>query len=63
MRDHFTSTRLATQDSEELSADDKVTMVTAMMDGLRIQSLLDPGRKTLHLMETLMKFLAPDGNG
>ena len=63
MRDHFTSTRLATQDSEELSADDKVTMVTAMMDGLRIQSLLDPGRKTLHLMETLMKFLAPDGDG
>ena len=46
MRDHFTSTRLATtQDSEELSADDKVTMVMAMMDGLRIQSLLDPGRK------------------
>jgi AcrR family transcriptional regulator len=60
MRDHFTSTRLATtQDSEELSADDKVTMVMAMIDGLRIQSLLDPDRKTLHLMETLMKFLAP----
>ena len=64
MRDHFSSTRLATaQDSEELSADDKVTMVMAMMDGLRIQSLLDPGRKTLHLMETLMKFLAPEEDG
>lgn len=63
MRGHFTSSRLATeQDSEELSADDKVTMVMAMMDGLRIQSLLDPERPTLHLMETLMKFLAPSEN-
>lgn len=59
MREHFTSKRLATtQDSEELSADDKVTMVLAMMDGLRIQALLDPNRETLHLMETLMRFIA-----
>jgi TetR/AcrR family transcriptional regulator, transcriptional repressor of aconitase len=62
MRQHFTSKRLATtQDTEELTAGDKVTMVLAMVDGLRIQSLLDPGRPTLHLMETLMRFIAtPD---
>ncbi|XAS69971.1 TetR/AcrR family transcriptional regulator [Micrococcaceae bacterium Sec5.1] len=58
MRDYFTSKRLATaQDSEELTADDKVTMVMAMIDGLRIQFLLDPHRKTLHLLETLMRFI------
>ncbi|VXB44407.1 TetR family transcriptional regulator [Arthrobacter sp. 9V] len=58
MRDHFTSKRLATsEDSEELSADDKVTMVMAMIDGLRIQFLLDPQRKTLHLLETLFRFI------
>lgn len=35
MRTHLSSGRLATtHDSEELSADDKVTMVMAMMDGL-----------------------------
>lgn len=59
MREHFTSTRLATtHDSQELSADDKVTMVLAMIDGLRIQSLLDPDRPTLHLMETFMRLIA-----
>lgn len=63
MREHFTSTRLATtQDSEELSADDKVTMVMAMIDGLRIQFLLDPDRPTLHLMETLMRLIATPGD-
>ncbi|MDT0169018.1 TetR/AcrR family transcriptional regulator [Pseudarthrobacter sp. BRE9] len=63
MRQHFTSTRLATaQDSEELSADDKVTMVLAMIDGLRIQFLLDPERKALHLMDTLMRFIAEPEN-
>lgn len=59
MRQHFTSKRLATtQDSEELSAADKVTMVMAMSDGIRIQYLLDPERPTLHLMETLMRLIA-----
>ena len=59
MRQHFTSKRLATtQDSEELSAADKVTMVMAMADGIRIQHLLDPERPTLHLMETLMRLIA-----
>lgn len=59
MREHFTSKKLSTtEDSQELSADDKVTMVMAMIDGLRIQFLLDPERETLHLMETLMRFIA-----
>jgi AcrR family transcriptional regulator len=59
MRESFTTGRLATtQDHEELTADDKVTMVLAMMDGLRIQALLDPGRDVLPLMERLMRLLA-----
>jgi len=33
-------------------------MVLAIMDGLRIQSLLDPERPTLHLMETFMRLIA-----
>ncbi|WP_314325106.1 TetR/AcrR family transcriptional regulator [Paenarthrobacter ilicis] len=63
MREHFTSKKLSTtEDSQELSADDKVTMVMAMIDGLRIQFLLDPERETLHLMETLMGFIvSPEG--
>jgi TetR/AcrR family transcriptional regulator, transcriptional repressor of aconitase len=63
MRQHFTSKRLATtQDSDELSAADKVTMVLAMIDGLRIQFLLDPDRPTLHLMERLMQLIASPGD-
>lgn len=59
MREHFSSGRLATShDSEELTADQKVTMVMAMMDGLRIQALLDPGRETLPLLETFMRLIA-----
>ena len=59
MRAHLSSGRLATtHDSEELSADDKVTMVMAMMDGLRIQALLDPTRQTLPLLETFMRLIA-----
>ena len=59
MRQHFTSKRLATtQDSEVLSAADKVAMVMALIDGLRIQSLLDPDRPTLHLMEIPMRLIA-----
>ncbi len=59
LRQSFTSGRLATTaEHEELTADDKVTMVLAMMDGLRIQSLLDPGRDVLPLMERLMRMLA-----
>ena len=59
MREHFTSGRLATaRDTEELTADEKVTMVMAMMDGLRIQALLDPHRETLPVLETFMRLIA-----
>ena len=59
MRQSFSTGRLATADDrEELTADDKVTMVLAMIDGLRIQALLDPGRDVLPLMERLMRLLA-----
>lgn len=59
MREHFSSGRLATaHDTEELTADEKVTMVMAMMDGLRIQALLDPHRETLPLLETFMRLIA-----
>jgi hypothetical protein len=33
-------------------------MVMAMMDGLRIQALLDPTRLTLPLLETFMRLIA-----
>ncbi|WP_232481608.1 TetR/AcrR family transcriptional regulator [Arthrobacter sp. YN] len=64
MRDHFTNKKLdTTEDGDELTADDKVTMVMAMVDGLRIQFLLDPDRKTLHVLETLMRHIAsPEEN-
>ena len=62
LRAHLSSGRLGTtQDSEELTADEKVTMVMAMVDGLRIQALLDPTRQTLPLLETFMRLIAtPD---
>ena len=64
MRVHLSNGRLATtHDSEELSADDKVTLLMAMMDGLRIQALLDPSRQTLPLLETFMRLIAtPDAS-
>jgi AcrR family transcriptional regulator len=59
LRAHLSSGRLGTaQDSEELTADEKVTMLMAMMDGLRIQALLDPTRETLPLLETFMRLIA-----
>lgn len=58
MREHFTSGQLSTsQDSAELTADEKVTVVMAMIDGLRIQSLLDPSRETLPLLTAIMRFV------
>lgn len=39
----------------ELTADDKAIMVLAMMDGLRIQALLDPSLDPLRLLEAFMK--------
>ncbi len=59
MRLHFTDGRLPLgDDTEELSADAKVTMVMAMIDGLRIQALLDPGREVLPLLEKFMRLIA-----
>jgi TetR/AcrR family transcriptional regulator, transcriptional repressor of aconitase len=59
MRTHFSSGRLATaDDGEEISADEKVTMLMAMIDGLRIQALLDPTRDILPLLETFMRLIA-----
>lgn len=61
MRVHFSSGHLATAlDGEELTADDKVTMLLAMIDGLRIQALLDPARPTLPLLETFMRLITTD---
>ncbi len=63
MRESFGTGRLATdEDQEELTADDKVTIVLAMIDGLRIQALLDPGRDVLPLMERLMRLLSTTGS-
>ena len=63
LRAHLSSGRLGTaHDSEELTADEKVTMVMAMIDGLRIQALLDPQRETLPLLETFMRLIATPGD-
>ena len=62
LRAHLSSGRLGTaHDSEELTADEKVTMLMAMIDGLRIQALLDPQRETLPLLETFMRLIATPG--
>lgn len=59
MRDYFTDGKLSLdEDSEELSAESKVTLVMAILDGLRIQALLDPGRDVLPLLETFMRLIA-----
>ena len=61
MRSHLSSGRLPTaKDGEEITADEKVTMMMAMMDGLRIQALLDPTRPTLPLLETFMRLIVTD---
>jgi TetR/AcrR family transcriptional regulator, transcriptional repressor of aconitase len=45
-------------DGETLSADEKVTMVLAMIDGLRIQALLDSEHAPLQLLERFMRMIA-----
>lgn len=58
MRTRFSGSPLPTsRDSAYLSADEKVTLVLALIDGLRIQSLLDPSRETLSLLEVFMKLV------
>ena len=58
MRSRFTDGPLPTADSELLTADEKVTLVLAMVDGLRIQALLDPSRDALGLLAVFMKLVA-----
>ncbi|MEU4311157.1 TetR/AcrR family transcriptional regulator [Nocardia sp. NPDC024068] len=61
MRTRFSGSQLPTsRDSPYLSADEKVTLVLALMDGLRIQSLLDPSRETLGLLEVVMTLVITD---
>lgn len=64
MRQHFSTGRLSTShDSEELTAGEKVTMVLAMIDGLRIQALMDSSREILPLLETFMRMImSPQDN-
>ena len=58
MRTRFKSGPLPTsRDSATLSADEKVTLVLAMIDGLRIQALLDPSREPLDLLDEFMKLV------
>ncbi|MFG2128653.1 TetR family transcriptional regulator C-terminal domain-containing protein [Streptomyces sp. NPDC048751] len=47
----------AAHSSTGLTDDDKTVMVLAMMDGLRIQALLDPSHDPLRLMEPFMRML------
>jgi hypothetical protein len=55
MRTRFHSGTLPTsRDSAYVTADEKVTLVLAMIDGLRIQALLDPSRKPLKLLDIFM---------
>ncbi|PRB58230.1 TetR/AcrR family transcriptional regulator [Microbacterium sp. MYb45] len=58
MRSRFTDGPLPTKEDELLTADEKITLVLAMVDGLRIQALLDPTRDALGLLATFMKLIA-----
>ncbi|QHC58803.1 TetR/AcrR family transcriptional regulator [Rathayibacter sp. VKM Ac-2760] len=59
VRGYFSTTRLAaSEDGEEVTADEKITLVLAMIDGLRIQSLLDPGRRALPLLDVFLRLIA-----
>lgn len=62
MREHFRRDSSATaSESIRLSADEKITLVLAMMDGLRMQALLDPSRDVLGLLRTFMELLLDTG--
>jgi AcrR family transcriptional regulator len=64
MRTRFNSSPLPTsRDSAYLSADEKVTLVLAMVDGLRIQALLDPSREPLGLLKVFMKLVVTPEEG
>ncbi|NUP15998.1 MAG: TetR/AcrR family transcriptional regulator [Streptomyces sp.] len=56
MRTRFRDATLRTaHDSADLTADEQVVMVLAMLDGLRVQALLDPSQDVLHLLEIFMR--------
>jgi AcrR family transcriptional regulator len=63
MRTRFHSGTLPTsRDSAYVTADEKVTLVLAMIDGLRIQALLDPSRKPLEVLDVFMELVVdPEG--
>lgn len=55
MAQSFSNDSLNTaEDGPHLTVDDKVTLVLAVLDGLRIQTLLDPTRDTLRLLDAFM---------
>ena len=59
VRGYFSTTRLAAaEDGEEVTADEKITLVLAMIDGLRIQSMLDPERRALPLLDVFLRLIA-----
>jgi hypothetical protein len=41
----------------QLGSDDKVTLVLAMIDGLRFQALLDPEQDSRRLVEAFMSLI------
>ena len=47
----------------ELTADDRAVMVLAMMDGLRLQALLDPSNDPLRLLEPFMRAVIMPAEG
>ncbi|MFF7656387.1 TetR/AcrR family transcriptional regulator [Streptomyces sp. NPDC007983] len=64
MREHFRQGSLPTaSDSMRLPADDKVTLVLAMIDGLRMQALLDPSRDVLRLLRIFMELILDTEEG
>ncbi|WP_084079554.1 TetR/AcrR family transcriptional regulator [Demequina sp. NBRC 110057] len=58
MRANFRDTVLVGTGEEVLTASDKVTLLQALVDGARIQSLLDPERDVLHLVEVVLGLVA-----
>ncbi|MFC8360041.1 TetR/AcrR family transcriptional regulator [Streptomyces griseorubiginosus] len=47
----------------DLTADEKVVMVLAMLDGLRVQALLDPAQDVLRLLEIFMRTVIAPAQG
>ncbi len=45
-----------------VTADDKVTLVLAMMDGVRLQALMEPDRDALGVLEVFMRALITPGS-